>query len=1109
MARLDVSLLGAFAVTLDSQPVTSFESNKVRALLAFLAAEQSRPHGRERVAELLWPNQPAGAALGNLRHVLANLRRVLDDHLATPPYLLITADTLQFNPAADAVVDLTRFVALTSVRAASSPTLAAYREALVLYRGPFLQGFTLDDSPDFGEWVAVVREQADRHLVQTLVRLADYSIEQGDYAQAVELTRRQVDLEPWNEEAHCQLMALLAVCGQRSAALHQFALCKRLLAAELGVEPQPETLALVEQIRLGRVERTALRRAPLIRQPFSLSHPLAHNLPAQHTPFFGRRAELARIAVSLDDPNCRLLTLVGPGGVGKTRLAAEAATRHVVSFTQGIWFVALTAVQGEAWVSAILQALQVPAQGASEPWQQLLDFLEDKELLLVLDNFEHLVDQAGLIAQLLAAAPRIKLLVTSRVRLNISPEWLFPLEGLDLPPLSAQTPPALGTPIAPPAVQEWLQGEGYSALQLFLHGIRRLQPDFAPTPDDAALAVRICRLLGGIPLALELAATWVRILGLPAVLARLEQRLDVPATTLRDVPERHRSMRAVFDHSWQLLAAREQCLLRQMAVFQGGFTASAAEAVTDALPADLAGLVDKSWLRVLPSGRYEMHELVRQYAEARLLEAQAAPGGEAGGNVRDRHCAHFAGLLRARAGGINLHHAVMTDILSDYANFLAAWQWAVDQGESAIAVDMVLAFYFAGDMLGSFRFTLHSFEGAIRALATYGDKAAPPRKPRPEAGHLLCWLYYTRTWHLIYLGLLEQAQVENERNLAVQTRMAAGDPRTEQRLLTDWVSAWLAYYRGHFAEARRSFRSLLRRFRTTKLDYTLYGPVTGALFWQAHSEAALAMLAWVAGHYHVAQQRLHRALALRDQIGEQRYRAFNLGLRARICLTTGEYAQAEAATRTGLRLSATFDDQIGMAVGHLALGRVEAAVGHCAQARVHFQHSEAAGRESGYHRLLMESLTELGNLELSLGHPDEAKARFEEAMKVFVTLGAAHSNSLVGVILGLGWAALALHDLQVARRMFLQVPPMSGCTAWEALDAAAGLAEVHVATGNASAAVALFARVLGAPATAYATRVRARQAVERLGPALPDLPDELAPRQDELRSEMGTANSGV
>lgn len=256
MARLCISLLGSFQATLDGQPVTGFESAKVRALLAFLAAEAEHPHSREVLAEMFWPDHPSGAALADLRHALSNLRKAIDDASAQPPFLLITQTTLQFNRASDASVDLADFRALLSNGESSTPD--ACRAALLLRRGPFLADFGRTNSPQFEEWLVVMAEQVDYLSGLAFAHLVRECVQAGDLAQAIVWTRQQLALQPWNEEAHQQLIWQLAINGQCAAALHHYAICRRVLAKELGVEPQPATQALVEYIRRGWPEISLL-----------------------------------------------------------------------------------------------------------------------------------------------------------------------------------------------------------------------------------------------------------------------------------------------------------------------------------------------------------------------------------------------------------------------------------------------------------------------------------------------------------------------------------------------------------------------------------------------------------------------------------------------------------------------------------------------------------------------------------------------------------------------------------------------------------------------------------------------------------------------------------
>jgi len=267
MARLSLSLLGPFQLTLEGEPVTGLESNKVRALLAYLAVEADRPHRRQSLVGLLWPDRPEAAARGNLRHALANLRRAIDDHHAAPPFLLITRAAIQFNHASDSWLDVAAFERhLADSRAQTAdrprrvtdeidqpPAITHLQAAVSLYRGSFLEGFSLKDSATFDDWALLTRERLQRQALSVLHQLATYYQGRGEYQPACDYAWRQVELEPWQEEAHQQLMRLLALSGQRSAALAQYETCRRRLAHELGVEPGPETIALYEQIRAGEL----------------------------------------------------------------------------------------------------------------------------------------------------------------------------------------------------------------------------------------------------------------------------------------------------------------------------------------------------------------------------------------------------------------------------------------------------------------------------------------------------------------------------------------------------------------------------------------------------------------------------------------------------------------------------------------------------------------------------------------------------------------------------------------------------------------------------------------------------------------------------------------
>jgi predicted ATPase/DNA-binding XRE family transcriptional regulator len=335
--------------------------------------------------------------------------------------------------------------------------------------------------------------------------------------------------------------------------------------------PDHERAAFVRSARvLLNDSAETLAPAPVALPMVAAPRRLRVNLPTPTTALVGRAAELDELDRLLHNPDCRLLTLTGPGGIGKTRLAIEATARQAAGFADGAAFVALASVAAPDLIApAIADALGFSFYGQANPTGQLIDFLQEKALLLLLDNFEHLVDAADLLVELLQRAPQIKLIVTSRERLNLQGEWVIELQGLPLPR----------------AADGWKNGDqlaGFddsAAVALFLQTARRTYAGFTLAPADRAAVARICRLVDGMPLGIELAAAWVRVLPLNEIADEIARTLDFLAASARDLPARHRSLRAVFEHSWNLLTDAERIVMRRLSVFRGGFSRAAAAAV--------------------------------------------------------------------------------------------------------------------------------------------------------------------------------------------------------------------------------------------------------------------------------------------------------------------------------------------------------------------------------------------------------------------------------------------------------------------------------------------------------------------------------------------------
>lgn len=397
----------------------------------------------------------------------------------------------------------------------------------------------------------------------------------------------------------------------------------------------------------------------------------ASTLPTSTTSFVGRAEELAHIATLLADPACRLLTLLGPGGIGKTRLSLQAAAQHLDHFVDGVYFVPLTSISvAENIPSAIAAALERNFYSASE----ILSYLRERQILLVLDNFEHLLDGSDLLVEILQNAPHLKLLVTSRERLYLQEEWVLALEGLRVPQ-SVLTAPL----------------ESYPAAQLFAQRARQVQPNFSLT-DHLQAVKTICQQVEGMPLGLELAASWLRVMSCEQIAEQVSSSIDFLTTTLRNVPERHRSLRAVFEQSWSLLSSAEKSGLARLAVFRGGFNLEAAEQVAGTTLPVLAGLVDKSLVRMHENGRYDLHELLRQYADDKLAEAGDTT------SAADQHLCYFITLAETAETHVwGSEQRTWYDRLeTEQDNLRAAITWALNGGdpEQGLRLTAALGWFF-------------------------------------------------------------------------------------------------------------------------------------------------------------------------------------------------------------------------------------------------------------------------------------------------------------------------------------------------------------------------------------------------------------------------------
>jgi len=1116
MSGLDIFLFGKPRVERDGAAVT-VARRKALALLAYLVVTR-QAHSRDALIALLWPELDSEHGRAALRSTLADLSQAIGRGA-----LVVEGDGVacQGPPLR---VDVARFHdLLAQVAGHNDPRgrpcddcLAALTEAVGLYRADFLAGFTLEDAIEFDAWQTFQTESLRLELAAALEKLAQGLAGRGDHAAALAHGRRWLALDPLHEPAQRLVMQLHAGAGDRAAAIRQYHECVKVLQEELGIEPEPETTALFETIRSGAA--SARPSSP----PLLLSPAPAPTLPPDPTPFIGREPELAQIAARLADPDCRLLTILGPGGIGKTRLAVRAAQAAADRFAHGACFVDLAPIpSAELLAATILRTLQAPAFGAAEPDQHVLSYLAGKQMLLVLDNYEHLLtgaepdrrDGYGLVTKILAAAPQLKLLVTSRARLNVRAEWLAPLEGMRTP--EEYQPPARSDDFSRPVSRQRTTEvvttnlEAYSATALFLACVRRVCPGYQPSPDDAPRIVHICRLLDGIPLAIELAAAWARTLPLSKIADELAHGLDVLTTTLRDVPARHRSMTAAFDHSWRLLAPREQSLLRQLSVFQGSWTDGAAAAVAGATVTELGSLADASWLRPAATGRYEMHMLIKQYCARKLATEHESATGENADRVHDRYAAFYLAFLLTRQGSFYRQPDSVSEVAAELHHLLATWNWFTGRNnlEAVRSLAPGLSWMAVTQRWGRvFRAQMESYARQLAAYEAVGHDD-------PERSRDIALVRATVLAEILdeLLGLSMaawQGWVSEAESLLAQVLVDGALGRDARWQEVRWRLQFriaLGYSEhGNDGEAVQRLSVLLPELDAGHLKLWPYCD-EARYFPQMLGCRCLGFAALKLGHDREAQRLAEQNIALADRIGVPFFKLAGLLVLATTGISLGEHYQAEAYARENLSILRVHGIRVYYSLAILQIGVAAAGQGDVLRARACFRRTLMAQREIG--QFLPSALQNMGTIELALGNLAQARRFYREKLSLCEAQGLADGFAVT--LTGLARVALAHGNAAEARehlRRALQMPSPARPPR-QTIDILATWSELLMAEGQHAAAAELCAALLSWPTTPVFSSLLLRPLRADLEARLRELEAGLSPERFAAATERGRNRS--
>ena len=846
--ELEIFTLGGLKILHKSTPVTGLASRKAHALLIYLAVAGS-PQSRDHLADLLWQDRTQAQARANLRVLLSSIKKRLK------PFIRIDQESVSFEENATIRVDVAELQECLDVRNLD--------HAVDLYKGRFLEGFHVRGASEFDHWVIVQNERFLQQMVEALQVLVEQRLKQGEYQEGLVYARRLLALNSLMESAHRNLMRMLALGGHRDQALAQYQICKDILASELSVEPSAETTILNEQIVAGTftLEFHALK--------------LKYDIPEKVTPFVGRRKELEKLERLLSDEPNWMITIAGPGGIGKSRLAIEVTKRVFNHFPDGIFYISLVGLDSiDSIFPALAEAMQLKVGEAVDPDYWVKSYLRKKKALLLLDNFEHLLSGNKIVKEILEATSMVKVLVTSRVKLSIEGELVYWLEGMDVPPLDI--------------------AEGhlnYCSFELFVKRAYGNSPKAVMSTNENSQVSRICYLVEGLPLGIELAAAWIGVLTPKEIVDELDSSIDLLKADVDTLPERQRSFRAVFDHSWMLLTEHEQAVLGALSVFRGGFNREGAAFVAGATNIDLRALVNKSLIYSTGNGRYKFHELLRQCTAEKL---HAFPHVE--DRVRDLHCEFFSTVLvecdLEMKGEKQL--VALSKIKLDIGNIQRAWNWAIE-GEH---IERVIQ-----DIDGLCRFYTwrrRTDEGvkACRSAVVMLDKKVSNIESESTDHDARRTLMKTITWLSTFLThedakellggasvILRELQTENHEPLAEEAAIL----RESGNLVVDF----------NRQEACELYEGSLKIY--DELDY------------QWEKANLLTALGWVAihsGEYQDAREYGQKSLSLHSSFGEPRGMADSLWLLGSVAILELELKTAEELISESLEIRQRIGERI-------------------------------------------------------------------------------------------------------------------------------------------------------------------------------------------------------
>jgi DNA-binding SARP family transcriptional activator len=901
---LEISFLGQFEIRINGK-VTEVSSGPARKLLAYLVLGRDTKHPREKLGGLLWPESSEKSARKNLRQALWQLRNDLGEE-----HLFVDTQTLAFNTDVDFWFDVAQLE--------SNEQLDGNR-LLGLYKGELLPGY-------YEDWVQLERDRLEALFDRSMeARIAD-GIEERSWLDVLDWSERWIALGRSPEAAFRALMIAHASRGDLSKVESVYQRCLKALQQDLNVDPSEETTGLYQDLLSGEVVYSDAIDSSPIRSPESPDELLV--VPAQSTPFIGREEELQEVQLLLEEHH--LISLTGPGGIGKTRLAIQIAIDSTARFKHGCFFVPLAPIREIGHIiQTVAETLNFPIATHEDPLRQLLRFLRRRNLLIILDNFEHLLKGVDIINHILEAAPEVKILVTSREKLNLHRETNFILRGMDFPLVSEIEP-----------------GDRNEAISLFVQAARKVRPGFTPEIEDLQYISKICQIVGGMPLAIELAAAWLHVLDVGEVARELEKGFDLLETERRDTPERHRSIQTIFEQSWDLLNSSEREVFTKLSIFRGGFTRDAAQQVAGAKLQQLAGLVNKSFLTHDPAkGRFELHELLRQFGQVQLEQTPAAIP-----ILMEEYSKYYAGFMENSTAMLRgkSQTVVLNEIVADIENVRTAWRLLLSPPRPDMLLKGIAGLWHVYWIRWWTYAGMELFKEAVEHLSETDDE---------ECVHLRGLAMAFQSYFMAWLGLAE----EGYKLAQISLETLKGFAHPEALVFAGYGLVVNAYMLGKMAEESIMIKKMVE-----------IASSVGDRWLSAFIMFAQGMIALIEGRYAEAQEVGETALEIYEDIGDLSGSTLPLIILGHRALVEGEHDRAKKHYQRCLMIADDIGFHYSSQTSTKYLSKVSISTGDLEEAEGYLRRSLALTHEIGFVRDIINLFFEYARLRVAQNRVDEA-----------------------------------------------------------------------------------------------------------------------------------------